>query len=273
MKQKHSMLFLAMAIVLGVFSCKEQRIPGFRKMGNGSWFKLITLGESDRRPKEGEYMELVLLNKFADSVLYDSRLENSRGTILAPYNEKDGFSRLREGDSAVFLVPAYDLAQAGNDSMMHMNVKLVHILDEKQYKAESEIRNHADEMDEQRILNYFFKTRKEKFQELTHGLYYLDEKTGNGREVKRGDRVLVNYQGTFLNGKKFDAPDEPVEYTMGDEGQMLDGMAIGLAHMKEGGKAKFIIPSHLAYGATGSSTGIIKPFTTITYEVELMKVN
>ena len=43
--------------------------------------------------------------------------------------------------------------------------------------------------------------------------------------------------------------------------------------MNEGEKAKFIIPSQLAYGGAGSSTGIIPPYTTVIYEIELVKLN
>ncbi len=269
--KKGIVIFFLSTVILA--ACGEKRMPGFRRLSNGSYFKLMALGESDRKPREGEYLEMVILNTFADSVLYNSRLESSRGTMITPYNDKDGFAKLHEGDSADFLIPAYDLMPYGNDTMMHMHVKLVHIFDEKQYKAESEKRAHVDEMDEQKILSYFLKTSKVKYEELGKGLYYSEEIKGKGKSVERGDRVLVNYQGTFLNGKKFDVTAEPVEYTLGDEGQLIEGMALALAHMREGGKAKIIIPSHLAYGAEGSSTGIIKPFTSIQYKIELVKVN
>jgi FKBP-type peptidyl-prolyl cis-trans isomerase len=270
MMKKFTGLTLLTALVL--FSCKEQRIPGFRPLDNGSYFKLISLGESDRKPRSGDYLELVMRNTFADSVLYDSHLESPTGTMLAPYNEKDGYSRLREGDSAVFLIPAYDLMEYANDSMMHMQVKLVRILDEKQYKVENEKRSHPDEFGEQKILQYYMKSAREKYKAMGHGLYMLEEKRGTGRTVERGDRVLLNYKGQFLNGKKFDATSEPVEFVLGEEGQMIEGMNMGLMKMKEGGKAKFIIPSQLAYGAEGSSTGIIKPFTSIVYQIEILKV-
>jgi FKBP-type peptidyl-prolyl cis-trans isomerase len=274
MSRRNSFLFLLLAgLCFFHFSCKEQRIPGFRRMSNGNWFKLISLGESDRRPKEGEYLEMTIHNTLGDSTIYDSHLESATGTMLTPYNEKEGFSRLREGDSAVFLIPAYDLMHYGKDTMMTMRVRLLHIYDEKQFQAETDKRKRTNEKDEKTILDYFLRTQGGKFQALESGIYYQEESAGKGKNVERGDKVLLNYQGTFLNGKKFDMPQEPVEYTIGDEGQMLDGMALGLSQMKEGGKAKFIIPSHLAYGAEGSSTGIVTPFTTLVYEVELMKVN
>jgi peptidylprolyl isomerase len=43
--------------------------------------------------------------------------------------------------------------------------------------------------------------------------------------------------------------------------------------MNEGEKAKFIIPSQLTYGKKGSSTGIVPPYTTVIYEIELVKLN
>jgi FKBP-type peptidyl-prolyl cis-trans isomerase FkpA len=42
--------------------------------------------------------------------------------------------------------------------------------------------------------------------------------------------------------------------------------------MKEGERSLFIIPSKLAFGENGSSTGIIPPFTSVIFEVELIEV-
>ena len=42
--------------------------------------------------------------------------------------------------------------------------------------------------------------------------------------------------------------------------------------MKEGDKTKIIIPSQLAFGEYGSSTGLIPPFTTVIYNLEIIKV-
>jgi FKBP-type peptidyl-prolyl cis-trans isomerase FkpA len=42
--------------------------------------------------------------------------------------------------------------------------------------------------------------------------------------------------------------------------------------MKPGGKAKIIIPSYLAYGERGSSTGTVPPFTPVVYQVHLIEI-
>jgi FKBP-type peptidyl-prolyl cis-trans isomerase len=42
--------------------------------------------------------------------------------------------------------------------------------------------------------------------------------------------------------------------------------------MSEGEKALFILPSQIGFGETGSSTGIIPPYTSTLFEVELVEV-
>jgi FKBP-type peptidyl-prolyl cis-trans isomerase len=49
-------------------------------------------------------------------------------------------------------------------------------------------------------------------------------------------------------------------------------MGIGLKYMREGGKAKLIIPSYLAFGKKGGETGILPPHTFVYYEVEVLEV-
>ena len=67
-----------------------------------------------------------------------------------------------------------------------------------------------------------------------------------------------------------DAP--PFSFVWGEDGQMIPGIINALSHMKAGGKAKIILPSPLAFGANGSSTGIVPPHTPVIYEVELISV-
>ena len=42
--------------------------------------------------------------------------------------------------------------------------------------------------------------------------------------------------------------------------------------MTEGEKSLFILPSEIAFGKEGSSTGIIPPYTSLIFEVEVLKV-
>lgn len=42
--------------------------------------------------------------------------------------------------------------------------------------------------------------------------------------------------------------------------------------MTEGERALFILPSQIGFGETGNSTGIIPPYTSTLFEVELLEV-
>jgi FKBP-type peptidyl-prolyl cis-trans isomerase len=53
--------------------------------------------------------------------------------------------------------------------------------------------------------------------------------------------------------------------------QVIGGLEEAIGRMREGEKALIILPSELAWGEKGSSTGIIPPFTSVIYELELLK--
>ncbi len=100
-----------------------------------------------------------------------------------------------------------------------------------------------------------------------------DMEKGKGEEVKKGDKVKVHYNGTLLDGTKFDSSydrGEPFEFTVG-EGEVIPGWDQGLIGMKEGGKRKLTIPSSLGYGETGSGESI-PPNAGLEFEIELLEV-
>jgi len=97
---------------------------------------------------------------------------------------------------------------------------------------------------------------------------------GSGVEAKAGDTVSVHYTGTLLDGTKFDSSVDrgvPFEFNLG-AGEVIKGWDQGVAGMKVGEKRKLTIPSDLAYGSSGAGP-IIKPNSTLVFEVEMMKIN
>jgi FKBP-type peptidyl-prolyl cis-trans isomerase len=130
------------------------------------------------------------------------------------------------------------------------------------------------ELEERKILEKYLSDNNISAQPIGNGMYYIILHAGNGPIPDSGGVVLLNYRGSFLNGRCFDFlyENQPFEYIVGQEDQLIKGIELGVRKMHEGEKAKFIIPSYLAYGSTGSVNGIVPPFTTVIYEVELLKV-
>ena len=52
-------------------------------------------------------------------------------------------------------------------------------------------------------------------------------------------------------------------------GDVISGLDEAVTYMREGGKARLVIPSELAYGQNG--TGSVGGFTTLIMEVEVYK--
>jgi len=105
------------------------------------------------------------------------------------------------------------------------------------------------------------------------GLAYFMIKEGVGAQATAGKTVSVHYTGKLADGTKFDSSydrNAPIEFPLG-EGRVIPGWDEGIALLKVGGKATFIIPPHLAYGERGAG-GVIPPNATLIFEVELMGV-
>jgi len=105
------------------------------------------------------------------------------------------------------------------------------------------------------------------------GLAYFMIKEGVGARAIAGKTVSVHYTGKLADGTKFDSSHDrnaPIEFPLG-EGRVIPGWDEGIALLKVGGKATFIIPPHLAYGERGAG-GVIPPNATLIFEVELMGV-
>lgn len=105
------------------------------------------------------------------------------------------------------------------------------------------------------------------------GLAYFMIKKGSGLQAEAGKTVSVHYTGKLTDGTKFDSSHDrgqPIEFPLG-EGRVIAGWDEGIALLKVGGKATFIIPPQLAYGNRGAG-GVIPPNATLIFEVELVDV-
>ena len=80
---------------------------------------------------------------------------------------------------------------------------------------------------------------------------------------------MVNYKGTLISGKQFDASPEgePVPMTL----QVVEGFREALTTMPVGAKWRLYLPSKLAYGEERRSADI-GPNSTLIFDLELLKI-
>ncbi|MDA0843433.1 MAG: peptidylprolyl isomerase [Bacteroidetes bacterium] len=112
------------------------------------------------------------------------------------------------------------------------------------------------------------------FDRTESGLRYKFIQKGNGAAAVSGKNVKVHYEGSLENGQVFDSSfkrKDPISFTLGI-GQVIKGWDEGIALLKVGDKARFVIPSHLGYGERGAG-GVIPPNATLIFDVELISVS
>jgi len=102
------------------------------------------------------------------------------------------------------------------------------------------------------------------------GLQYLEILAGSGKAPEIGDIVSMNYIASLVNGTELDntyVSGVPATTIWGLD-RLLPGWEEGIGLMKVGGKAKFVIPSELAFGQTGY--GVVPANAQIIIEMELL---
>ena len=103
------------------------------------------------------------------------------------------------------------------------------------------------------------------------GLQYQVLREGNGKSPKSTDTVECHYEGTLIDGTKFDSSYDRGQTATFPLNQVIAGWTEGLQLMQEGGKYRFFIPYNLGYGERGAGASI-PPFAALVFDVELVAV-
>ena len=107
---------------------------------------------------------------------------------------------------------------------------------------------------------------------LESGLQYEILKTGEGPMPSLNDQVTTHYHGTLIDGTVFDSSVDRGEPATFPVSGVIKGWTEALQLMSVGSKWKLFVPYDLAYGERGAGPQI-GPFTTLVFEVELIKIN
>ena len=144
--------------------------------------------------------------------------------------------------------------------------------DPEQYKEQLVDANKIlVENEDKEIEDYIFR-HNWKMTKSSTGLRYLIYYNGNGAAATDGKTVKIRFVVNLITGVEVynSATDGEKEFLLG-KAQVESGLEEGVKRMREGDKAKLIIPSHLAFGLLGDDNKIPKRATLI-YDVELISV-
>lgn len=306
---KLSLALLISILIISCAADKEaneraiaQASTGEMETLSGIKYEFIEHGTGDLPPHGGFLMINIAYLDSIETVLFSSQQQG--GSIPFKYDTasfmknasiEECFSLIGNGDSVNFLVEAdsFYLNSFGRPappnlagSKMAIRIGVDEIFTEEEFKSYNmaKLREQIDA--EADTIKAYLDANGINAQQTEEGLYYEIKEEGTGDYPENGQRVSVNYTGYVLDGTMFDSsieedareaglfnpnrPYEPYPFTLGN-GEVIQGWDIGIALLKEGGKAKLVIPSPLAYGNRARSN-VITANSILVFDVELVEI-
>ncbi len=122
---------------------------------------------------------------------------------------------------------------------------------------------------EKESIDNYIRRHKLNMKSTGTGLRYMIIKHGKGPKAKKGDIVVLDYTVQSITGDTIYSSRNsgPKIFKIG-HGGVESGLEEGILLLKKGDQAKFILPSHLAFGLHGDDNKI-PPQSPIIYNVKL----
>ena len=242
---------------------QEEKMASYSKTSSGLLYKIMEAGTGNY-PAAGDIVSVHYIGKLEDGTQFDSshdrqeplEFELGVGQVIKGWDE--GLALLKKGGSALLVIPpelGYGNRQIGPipaNSTLYFEVSLIDI--KPGIKIEP------------------FNIQGKASTTTDSGLEFILVEMGSGLRAAAGNTVSVHYTGYFQDGSIFDSSlkrGQPYEFILG-MGRVIAGWDEGVALMKEGDKARLIIPYYLAYGERGY--GPIPAKATLIFDIELLKV-
>jgi FKBP-type peptidyl-prolyl cis-trans isomerase len=118
----------------------------------------------------------------------------------------------------------------------------------------------------------FIRRHEWKMEKTSTGIRYMIISKGIGAPAAEGKVVKLDYTLSLLNGDTAYSArkDGPIVFRVG-QGQVITGLEEAILLLRVGDHAKFIIPSHLAFGLIGDQDKI-RQKASLVYDVELISM-
>lgn len=160
----------------------------------------------------------------------------------------------------LLLIPACQQAPKPVESTSH-----IRLTDEKLIHYNREVMKTEEQEIEDFLSRYHWNVKT-----TPTGLRYIIYRKGSGKKANTGTLVRFNYTVKLLNGTMIYSSDSMGEksFIVG-HGGVEPGLEEGMLLLREGDRAKFIIPSYLAFGLLGDQKKIPSG-ATLVYDVEVI---
>jgi len=261
-------------LVIAAFGCSpksEESPQGNRSKTTGGLSYIMHHDEPGKAAELGDVIVMQMKYGTGDSVLFDS-YHNRRPVYVQCTNPsfrgglEEGLMLLSAGDTATFFVTADSIylrmfrqpLPPGVDPGTELRFEI----------SVQDVRN------EDRDRQAFLRNQAMEDSARPSGLHVQRLGNGSGRFIRDGAQVTLHYVATLVDGTEFDNTrkrNDPFVFVKGKTA-LIDGLEEGVGLLREGDKVRLVIPSYLAFAEKGNYGGLVPPFSTVVYEVEVLEV-
>jgi FKBP-type peptidyl-prolyl cis-trans isomerase len=282
--------FFFSLIVLFFLKCaKPKNTNGYSKDSAGNYYQLIAIGDGLIKPNASDFLIMdVELKTQKDSIFFNSQHSTKNGMIIHLSNPTikpyfiNYFQKLVEGDSASILIPPTPFFNSFfdtlppqfciNDSVLKFNFKVKKIINKVGYQKLLVKLDEDKELLELQQIDNYLKKKYPNCKPNSYGIYQLEKKENQNQKIQFGNKIIVQYQGYFLDGRLLDSAPQKIELIFGTPDQLIKGLNIVIGSLKKGEFSKIIVPSRLAFGELGSSNNLVQPYTPLVYNLTLIDI-
>ncbi len=272
-------------------SC-EDRFEGYSEVGDEVYQNLYRFGDGEMDICTADHLELSIicgLNRDEDFDYWnDYTFQNVSAEFLGHSGLGESLCSLKENDSTSFIFPysvfketildeySVDGIPVDDTTMIRLNIAVLRLMSDEAYQAMMQEKIRLGAIKENAYLQEFIEQNNLTSQcERINDVYFMKTEEIEGDNLLAGQEIALSYQGFFLSGKEFDSSTKGnslLYFQYGKPDQVVKGISMVLPRMSKGDKARVFVPSHLAFGQGGSSTGIVPPLTPVFFDIELVDI-
>lgn len=284
---------IAFIVLLAVLqsSCTDS-FPDYTERADDVFVRLHEFGEDTSTVCSSHFVKLqIQLQNFYGS--QDYWLESEYQKLSSGYMGNGGLGQmicdLHQGDSVSYVLPyglmkeslwdeySVDERLVPDTSMMLLTIDVDGLLNENEYALLMQNRIQAGMLKENDFLHRYLDGQGLIDDYTFHqDVYFSKLLVTQGVPITFGSTIEVDYKSYFLDGTEFDnslTGNSTMWFVLGKPDQVVDGMEIAISAMNDGEVMRVYVPSHMGFGQSGSTTGVVPSLTSVYFDVSAKLFN